>query len=97
MFKSFLKAFAVGLTASVVGVVVAVVSIFAIFLFAIFGALMGAITGFILQHTPVLGQIVIDGFSSFGIVEPNLTAIGGALGFIAGFFKSSFAGEGKRD
>lgn len=89
MLSSIIKGIGVGITASVVGLIVAIIGIIAIFVFAIFGALMGAVTGFILHITPWLGPVVEQGFSSFGIVNPNLVAIGAMLGFIAGFFKPS--------
>lgn len=70
------------------GAGVVVFGLVAIFVFAIIGALMGAITGFILEHTPILGVAIKDGFASvFGVFAPNLVAIGAMLGFIAGFFK----------
>jgi hypothetical protein len=84
----WLKAVGIGVFAAIGGVVVAVIGIFAIFIFAIFGALMGAITGFILQIVPILGPLVKQGFITLGIQNPDLVAIGAALGFIAGFFKS---------
>ena len=91
MIRTITKAIGVALTASIAGIVVAIIGIIGIFIFAIFGALMGAITGFILAHTPFLGAKVIEGFTSFGIENPNLTAIGSMLGFIAGFFKPIFS------
>jgi hypothetical protein len=64
--------------------------IFAIFLFAILGALVGSITGFILENIPTLGPLIQEGFILiFGIENAKLTAIGAMLGFIAGFFKSN--------
>ncbi len=75
--------------AGVVGLVAVLIGIFAIFLFAIIGALMGAITGWILSYTPILGQAVKQGFTSvFNIQSPDLVSIGAMLGFIAGFFKN---------
>ncbi len=75
--------------AGLVGLVAVMVGIFAIFLFAIFGALMGAITGWILGYTPILGPAVRQGFTSlFNVQSPDLVAIGAMLGFIAGFFKN---------
>ncbi len=75
--------------AGVVGLVAVLIGIFAIFLFAIIGALMGAITGWILSYTPILGAAVKQGFTSlFNIQSPDLVSIGAMLGFIAGFFKN---------
>ncbi|MBD3210906.1 hypothetical protein GF318_06010 [Candidatus Micrarchaeota archaeon] len=72
-----------------VGIVVLLLGIIGIFLFAVLGALIGAITGWIVAHTPVLGDVVRTGFASvFGIESPDLVAIGAMLGFIAGFFKN---------
>ncbi len=73
----------------VIGFVVVILGIVGIFLFAIFGALIGAITGWILSNTPILGDLVRTGFTSVLEVEsPDLVAIGAMLGFIAGFFKN---------
>ena len=73
---------------AIAGIVIVFIGIIAVFLFAIFGALMGAITGWILSVTPILGPAVKDGFTSvFGVEAPDLVAIGAMLGFIAGFFK----------
>ena len=70
------------------GIAVVLLGLIALFLFAIFGALMGAITGWILGFTPVLGPAVKDGFTAvFGVESPDLAAIGAMLGFIAGFFR----------
>lgn len=64
--------------------------IVAIFLFAILGAFVGAITGFIIENIPTLGPLVRQGFLLiFNITNPKLTAIGAMLGFVAGFFKSN--------
>ena len=83
------------------GIVIgSIVVIIGIFLFAIFGALIGAITGWILGQTPILGDAVRAGFTSvFGVESPDLVAIGAMLGFIAGFFKSwdHKAGEKQKD
>ncbi|MFH1470294.1 MAG: hypothetical protein ABIF01_00950 [Candidatus Micrarchaeota archaeon] len=83
------------LTAAVVGAIVVIVGIVAVFFYATIGALMGAVTGLILHYVPVLGPLVENGLSQIGIQNPDLTSIGAALGFIAGFFKS--AQEQKRD
>lgn len=71
-----------------IGFLVVLAGIIGIFLFAIFGALIGAVTGWILGMTPVLGDAVRAGFTSvFEIESPDLVSIGAMLGFIAGFFK----------
>ena len=85
-----LKAMAIGALAAVSGIVAVIIGIIAVFLFAIFGALMGAITGFILEIAPILGPLVKQGFASVGVANPSLVAIGAMLGFIAGFFKQSW-------
>lgn len=87
----------VGLLAGIgTGIVVVLFGLLALFLFAIFGALMGAVTGWILSFTPVLGPAVKGGFTAlFGIESPDLVAIGAMLGFIAGFFRQW--GQGGHD
>lgn len=95
---AFGKYIAAGVGGFVVGVLAVIFGIFAIFLFAIIGALIGAITGWILQMTPVLGPAVKSGFSSiFGITDPDLVSIGAMLGFIAGFFKHGHGGGGGKN
>ncbi len=89
MASSILKALGIGTVAALAGVVAVLIGIVAIFLFAIFGALVGAVTGFIVSLTPYLGVWVREGFMAFGVQNPSLTAIGAALGFVAGFFRSS--------
>lgn len=83
-----LKALGIAVGGIFVGLAVVVLGIVAIFIFAILGALIGAITGWILGMTPVLGDAVRNGFTAvFGVQSPDLIAIGAMLGFIAGFFK----------
>jgi hypothetical protein len=83
-----LKAAGMAIGGLFLGLIVVLFGIIGIFLFAIFGALIGAITGWILTHTPILGEAVKSGFTSvFGVESPDLVAIGAMLGFIAGFFK----------
>jgi len=98
---NFLKAAGMALGGLFIGLIVVLVGIIGIFLFAIFGALIGAITGWIVSHTPILGEAVKSGFSSvFGIESPDLVAIGAMLGFIAGFFKqwdTKDGGKGKEE
>jgi hypothetical protein len=77
------------LTAAVIGAFVVIVGIIAVFFYAILGALMGAITGFILMNVPVLGPLVVNGFHQIGLQNVDLTSVGAALGFVAGFFKGS--------
>ncbi len=89
MSSAVLKTIGIGAVAAIAGVVAVLIGIVAIFLFAIFGALVGAVTGFIVSLTPYLGVWVREGFMAFGVQNPSLTAIGAALGFVAGFFKSS--------
>lgn len=89
MSSTVIKAIGIGSVAAIAGVVAVLVGIVAIFLFAIFGALVGAVTGFIVSLTPYLGVLVREGFMAFGVQNPSLMAIGAALGFVAGFFKSS--------
>ncbi|MFA5077670.1 MAG: hypothetical protein WC488_04555 [Candidatus Micrarchaeia archaeon] len=89
----FLKAVGAGVLAAIAGVFVAMVGILAIFIFAILGAVMGAIGGWIVSIAPIIGPLVKEGFMAFGVANPNLVAIGAMLGFIAGFFKSNFGGH----
>lgn len=71
------------------GIIATMIGIIAIFLFASFGAIIGAISGGIITIIPFLGVSVKEGFTQvFGISNPNLVSIGSMLGFIAGFFKS---------
>ncbi|VVB57482.1 Uncharacterised protein [uncultured archaeon] len=93
MLSAIIKGVSVGVVAAITGVFAVLVGILAIFLFAIFGALIGAITGWLVSIAPVLGPLVADGFRSFGVTNPDLVAIGAALGFVAGFFKSNLGGK----
>lgn len=82
------KMVAAGIGGIVIGVIAVLVGIIAIFIFATIGAIVGAVAGWIVGHTPILGDIVRAGFSSiFEIESPDLVAIGAMIGFIAGFFK----------
>jgi len=83
------KWFGMGFLAGVgTGILAVIFGLLAIFLFAIIGALMGAVTGWIVQMTPVLGPAVQGGFTAlFEVESPDLVAIGAMLGFIAGFFR----------
>ncbi|PIN85718.1 MAG: hypothetical protein COV47_00680 [Candidatus Diapherotrites archaeon CG11_big_fil_rev_8_21_14_0_20_37_9] len=83
-----------GIIGGVIGIIAVLIGIIGIFLFASFGALIGAITGWILQHIPILGDMVVRGFAQLGIANANLAELGATLGFIAGFFKSAI---GKKD
>ena len=84
-----LKAAGMAIGGLFIGLVVVLFGIIGIFLFAIFGALIGAITGWILSQTPILGEAVKTGFTTvFEVESPDLIAIGAMLGFIAGFFKN---------
>lgn len=87
------NAIAVGSLAAISGIAAVIIGIIAVFLFAIFGALMGAVTGFILQIAPIIGPLVQQGFASVGVKDPSLVAIGAMLGFIAGFFKQNSFGN----
>lgn len=85
----FMKAGGMAIGGLFVGLIFVLFGIVAIFLFAIFGALIGAVTGWILGQTPILGDAVKTGFTSvLGVESPDLVAIGAMLGFIAGFFKN---------
>lgn len=77
---SILKALGIGSVAALAGIVAVLLGIIAIFLFAIFGALVGAVTGWIVSLTPYLGVLVREGFMAFGVQNPNLPAIGAIVG-----------------
>ncbi|MFA5108602.1 MAG: hypothetical protein WC492_03675 [Candidatus Micrarchaeia archaeon] len=89
MITKITKGIGLGIVGAVVGIAAGIVGILAILLLASFGAIMGAIVGFVVSAIPVLGPLVKEGFMSFGIVDPNLVAIGAAVGFVAGFFKGN--------
>ena len=89
-----IKAIGLGITAAIAGVILAIIGIIAIFFFAIIGAAMGAITGWIVGMVPILGPLVKEGFATFGFANANLVAVGAALGFVAGFFKSATNNNG---
>jgi len=89
MISGIIKAAGVGVVAAISGLVVAALGILAIFFFAIFGALIGAFSGWLVSMAPYLGNWVVEGFRMFGVQNPNLVPIGAALGFVAGFFKQS--------
>jgi hypothetical protein len=88
MGKNPLSAFGIGLLAGLAGIAFVLVGIVAVFVYAIFGALIGAITGWLVNIAPVLGPAVTNGFIQIGIKQPDLVALGAMLGFIAGFFKN---------
>lgn len=88
MIGGILKGVGVAISAAVVGVFAAIIGILAIFFFAMIGALMGAFTGWIVSFVPIIGELVKNGFIQVGVQNPNLTAIGAMIGFVAGFFKS---------
>jgi len=78
------------------GFFVVLAGILAIFVFAILGALMGAIAGWLVGITPFLGDAVRHGFTAiFGVYNPNLVEIGAMLGFVGGFFKNWASGHDK--
>lgn len=83
----FLAGLAAGVTAGVIGMGIVIIGIIGIFFFAIMGSLIGAITGLMLQHVPILGGMVVSGFGHFGIESADLAQIGAMLGFVAGFFR----------
>lgn len=68
--------------------ITAIAWLLTIFIFAIIGALFGAVAGWTVSITPVLGDLVLDGFLIVGLKNPNLVSLGAMLGFVAGFFKS---------
>lgn len=72
-----------------------VFEILAMLLFALVGAVVGIIAGWLVSIAPVVGPLVKQGFSAFGIPNANLVAIGAMLGFVAGFFRGS-CGRGGR-
>lgn len=93
-----IKAIGIAIGGVVIGIIVVVMGIFGIFLFAILGALIGAITGLILSYTPILGDLVKEGFTAvLEVQNPDLVTIGAMLGFIAGFFKNWSSGGGNHE
>lgn len=90
MISKIFKAIGMATVASFVGIFALLIGIFGIVIFATIGALMGAITGFIIQYIPILNDFVVLGFVQvLGIENPNLVALGAMLGFVGGFFKSN--------
>jgi len=90
MISDIFKAIGVATVASFVGLFAILIGIFGIIVFATLGAIMGAITGFIVQYVPILNELVINGFVQLlGIHNPDLVSIGAMLGFVGGFFKSN--------
>lgn len=90
MISNVFKAVGMATMASFVGLFALLLGVFGIIIFATIGAVMGAITGFIVQYVPILNEFVILGFVQvLGIESPNLVAIGAMLGFVGGFFKSN--------
>jgi len=90
MISNVFKAIGMATVASFIGLFAVLIGVFGIIVFATIGAVMGAITGFIVQHVPILNELVINGFVQvLGIESPDLVAIGAMLGFVGGFFKSN--------
>jgi hypothetical protein len=90
MISDLFKAIGVATVASFVGIFALLLGVLGIFIFATIGAIIGALTGFIVQYVPILNELVITGFIQvLGIESPNLVAIGAMLGFVGGFFKSN--------
>ena len=75
MISNVFKAIGMATVASFIGLFAVLIGVFGIIVFATIGAVMGAITGFIVQV--------------LGIESPDLVAIGAMLGFVGGFFKSN--------
>lgn len=82
------KRFFVG---SLVTAAIAMTGIVFLFVYAILGALFGAVAGWFVQIAPVIGPAVREGFSQLGFPVTNLTTVGAALGFVSGFFKNNNA------
>ena len=90
MISDVFKAVGVATMASFVGLFALLLGVFGIIVFATIGAIMGAITGFIIQYVPILNELVITGFVQvLNIQNPDLVSIGAMLGFVGGFFKSN--------
>lgn len=62
-----------------------VLGIFLLFFACIFGALVGAFSGWLLSLTP-LGGMVVAGFGFFGVKVDSIVSLGAAIGFVSGFF-----------
>jgi hypothetical protein len=90
MISDAFKAIGVATVASFIGLFAVLIGVFGIIIFATIGAIMGAITGFIVQYVPILNELVIMGFVQvLNIPNPDLVSIGAMLGFVGGFFKSN--------
>lgn len=77
------------LMGSMVTAALVVTGIVFLFVYAILGALFGAVAGWFVQIAPVIGPAVREGFVQLGFPVTNLTTVGAALGFASGFFKQN--------
>lgn len=84
------------LIGSLVAAAVAVTGIVFLFVYAILGALFGAVAGWFVQVAPVIGPAVRAGFAQLSFQVTDLTSIGAALGFAAGFFKNNTGSREQR-
>lgn len=79
------------------GIVIVGLFVGFVFLFAIAGAFVGLVTGWIVHISP-LRSIVEDGFEAIGInADGQLANIGAVLGFITGFLRSSVKVNKEKD
>jgi hypothetical protein len=76
---------------------VAVMGIMFLFVYAILGAVFGAVAGWFVQIAPVIGPAVRAGFGQIGLNVTDLTTVGAALGFVSGFFKGKERNNGMEE
>ncbi|MFH0961392.1 MAG: hypothetical protein V1820_01780 [archaeon] len=81
---------------SLVTAAVAMTGLVFLFVYAILGALFGAVAGWFVQIAPVIGPAVRAGFGQLGLPVTDLTTVGAALGFVSGFFKNNSRETGGR-
>ncbi len=84
------------LIGSTVTATLAVTGIVFLFVYAILGALFGAVAGWFVQIAPVIGPAVREGFAQLGFPVTDLATVGAALGFASGFFKQNSGREGSK-
>ena len=73
----------------VIGLGIALIAAFLVFVAVLFGTLIGALAGWVVGwffETTILGM-----FAAFGITGFKMWQIGAFLGFVGGFFKASLS------
>ena len=97
---------------AIIGGIIAIpcLIVFGILIYAIGGAVVGAVCGEILDYIPYLKDAIPQGlgllFNFFSlentlpacnILKGNLDKLGAALGFIGGFFRTSMSNNSKKN